>query len=155
MLLGDDDKIHFYDGETPLKPRLLTVCNTCPHYKVITSTGKYMLIHLSTNKPVESRFVFRYKQGKVKFCYCEFFNFLVTIIWQIFFFLEFSILLNLEIERLLLRHNTLACHFYKMVKPSGRVVVAHPRSVVFPWFSIFSTMFDHITPTSLPPRTLI
>ena len=64
MLLGDNDKIDFYDGESYMAKKLLTVCKTCPDYKVITSTGKYMLIHLSTDKPVESRFVFRYKQGK-------------------------------------------------------------------------------------------
>ena len=58
------DKIEFYDGESPRDKKLLTVCKTCPDYNVISSTGKYMLIQLSTNQPVESRFVFRYKQGK-------------------------------------------------------------------------------------------
>ena len=63
-MLGDDDKIVFYDGESPHSKHLLTVCNDCEDYTVISSTGKYLSVHLSTDKPGPSAFSFRYKQGE-------------------------------------------------------------------------------------------
>ena len=63
-VLGEDDKVVFYDGDSPHKRELLTLCKNCPEYYVVSSTGKYLSIHLITDKPVESSFRFRYKQGR-------------------------------------------------------------------------------------------
>ena len=62
--LGEDDKIVFYNGDSPHEEELIILCNTCPKNHVISSTGKHLSIHMMIEKPEEAMFRFRYKQGK-------------------------------------------------------------------------------------------
>ena len=67
--LGEDDKIVFYNGDSPHEKELIILCNTCPKHHVISSTGKHLSIHMMIEKPEETMFRFRYKQGKARIFY--------------------------------------------------------------------------------------
>ena len=67
--LGENDKIVFYNGDSPHEKELIILCNTCPKHHVISSTGKHLSIHMMIEKPEETMFRFRYKQGKARIFY--------------------------------------------------------------------------------------
>lgn len=63
-----DDKVLFFDGDTPAAPLLATYCHSdeCTNYKTVFSTGHYMSILLRTYGVMRNNvaFKFSYRQGK-------------------------------------------------------------------------------------------